>query len=161
AIPRADERLLRVHQHVERAEAVDGAEPGAGVLQPALQCGVRRRVAPAEVVRGIAVLVVHHPAFGEQAPPRVTRDAVAGRDTHHPVRRLRTVQRAGGRPLDDLDVGDVLRVDVVDARGRLAAGADGERVVAALHADAIDVIDRLVGERETGLAANADARPRA
>ena len=112
---------------------------------------------PAEKVRGILILVAHDPAFAVDAPARGARDTMLGRDPDDAVGRLRAVKRRGRGAFHHFDVRDVFRIDVVDARRGLTARADRERVVAGFDSHAVDVVHRLVRQRETGLPANTDA----
>src|SRR5438874_5354915 len=86
------------------------------------------------------------------------RAALFGNDLDYTIRRFRTVQRTGGRPLDDLDGFDVFGADVIEARDDVAAlltraGADVVR-----NADTVDVDQRLLRQRERRAAANVDHR---
>src|SRR5690606_39056764 len=115
----------------------------------------------ADRIRG--VVRVRHPAesraaFGVPEPVRsdayhrieLRRPAHATLrdDLDHAVRRLRAVQRRRGRTLDDLDALDVGRVDVVEPTHVGAAALGWPAPGIAVHADPIDVNDRLVPLRQ-------------
>src|SRR5207249_12100787 len=93
--------------------------------------------------------------------------AVLGEDLNDSRRRLRAIQCARRRTLDDLDPVDVRRTDVVE-RARLivataeaigvAEGGPVTPVPLAPHADAIHVDDRLVTLADAHRAPQADLR---
>ena len=161
-LERAGGLVLERRVHVDRGL---GAEAVELELEDAEAVEVGIGVVAAVVVEGIGVVVAHPAHLAEQVPARAARGAVLGRDADHPVRGLDAVERGGRRPLHDLDVVDVVGVEVVDARGALVAGvahaeaADVERARdrRALGADAVDVVQRLVGERHAVGAADPDA----
>ena len=171
-VPRADRGLARIHQNVVRGQAVDGTgieRPGDldRVEQSALhdarlrrEC-IRQQMPPALVVRGIAVLVAQHAALGVDPPARPAGQSAFRRDPHDSVGGLRPVQSAGRGSLHDLEAGDVLGIDVVDAGRGLTTRVDRERLAAVLDANAVHVVDRLVAEGQARLAADANPRARA
>jgi hypothetical protein len=103
-----------------------------------------------------------------ERPARRAARAALGEDLDHARRSLGTVQRARRRALDDLDVIDVRRIDVVQ-RARLEIGAaEPVRVVErgpvaaialAPHPDAVDIDDRLIALSNADSTAQPDLRP--
>ena len=115
------------------------------------------------------VVETHRALLGARGPPRRPAAALLGDDLDDPVGGLGAVDGGGGRPLDDLDAGDVFGVDVVEPRcGLRVLRAEGrgpgsrrslvDRVV---HPDPVDVDDRLRAERKRRAAADLDGRARA
>ena len=105
-------------------------------------------------------------------PARLAGAAALRGDLDDAVRRRGAVQRDAGRSANDVDRLDVLGVDVVDARRRLAARGDvgAERVRrgdvdliaiadVVVRPDAVDDQQRLVRQRQRVRATHADARP--
>src|SRR5207247_9006398 len=111
---------------------------------------------PAAIVCRIGVLVVQHAGLGVDPPTGVACEPVLRGDPDHAVGSLSAVQSAGGWPLHNLDVGDLLGIDVVDAGRLLAAGVHRQRLAVVLDANTVNVVDRFVAERQAGLTANAD-----
>ena len=145
-----------LHQRVEAVDLHDGARTSGHRRQAA-----RRAVgALREVVRRVVRDVVERSPFGVGRPLRGSRASLLGAILDHAVGRVGSVEHGGRRTLDDLDGRDVLRVDVVDARRRLAprevVEAAGLRGV--VHPDPVQHDDRLVRERQAGGTADADAR---
>src|SRR2546428_12950628 len=95
-------------------------------------------------------------ALGVRPPAGPAREPVLRSDPYHAVGGLGPVQGAGRGPFHDLEAGDVLRVEVVDAGGLLAAGVDRQRLAVVLDANAVHVVDRLRAERTACLAPGAD-----
>src|SRR5690606_40351911 len=93
------------------------------------------------------------PELRRHVEDRSARRAPLGDDLDHAVRGFGPVEGSGGRSLDDLDALDILRVDVVQARGGATrtSARDG-----AVHPDAIDVHDGIVRDTHAGDAADAD-----
>ena len=89
-------------------------------------------------------------------------------DLNHAVRGFGSIDRRGGRTLDDLDALDVIRADVVQTSGdRRAltakpAGAPAGPVLGrVVDADAIDVDERTVLETDAAPPADLNRRTRA
>src|SRR6185437_14655243 len=101
--------------------------------------------------------VVENAAFGESAPPRRAGPALLGRDDDDAVRRIGAVQRRRGRTLHDFDVFDLLGIDVAETAEVASAVAEVRRAVISTHANAVDDVDRIVGQTDAAHAANADA----
>ena len=102
-----------------------------------------------------------------ERPARHPSQAVLGEDLNDSRRRLRAIQRARRRALDDLDAVDVRRIDVVERARLIVATAETIGVVEggpvtavtlAPHADAIHVNDRLVTLADAHRAPQADLR---
>src|SRR5581483_10885011 len=88
-----------------------------------------------------------------------TAGAALRDDLNDAVGRLGAVDRARGRPLDDLDALYVFRIEVIETRhDLLALGArrSGVRIVHDAHA--VDVDERLRGQAERRDAADRDVR---
>src|SRR5690606_8574759 len=155
---------LAVLVKVEAGEAVTHAGARRDLAEEALH-RVRRRGgragggtgAPGAVGGGIAVLVGDRRLLGVVRPLRPAGDAALGGDDDDAVRRVGAVQRGGRRPADDLHRRDLLRVQVADAAGGGAADAHRRGSGGALDPDAVDDVDRVVGEGERAVAADADA----
>src|SRR2546427_11708009 len=89
-------------------------------------------------------------------PPR---EPVPRGDPHDAVGGLRAIERTGRGSLHDLEARDLLGIEVVDAGRLLAAGVDRQRLAVVLDPNAIHVVNRLVAEREAGLAPDANPPP--
>src|SRR3990172_6753383 len=98
--------------------------------------------------------------FSPPVPSRGPAPPFLGRDHDPAVGRRGAVERRRRRALHHLDVLDFFRIDVVDAIRRRAtdAGTAGPR---ARHPDAVNDVDRVIGERERAGATNAHAAPAA
>ena len=90
-----------------------------------------------------------------EVPPRLARAAALREDLHDTIGGFGTVQRRRGRTLDDLDALDVFRADVVQATGTGSASLPGTARGVSVHAHAVDVDERIVGERQAADAAHA------
>ncbi len=150
-------RVVALHEAVveDRAVAVDAL---ILVDVEAFQL-IRLRVAPPAQAR--ALLRVPHPvrAGGQRhVELGVAGRAALGDDLHDAVRRFRAVQRRRRGSLDDLDAGDVVRVQVVQAAHAAAAPLTGAAARIAVHANAVDVDDRVRAEGQTGDAADLQRR---
>ena len=91
-----------------------------------------------------------------RAAPATLRD-----DLNDAIRRLRAIERRGGGSLDDLDALDLFRIDVVDPACAATASLHRSLRGIAVHAHAVDVDDRIIAQRETARAPNADLCARA
>ena len=146
--------------HVHRREAVHHARRarrrhrGGGLLQQALdrRVGRRRTMTEDRVHRRVIVPVLHHALVGVDRPPRATRTPLLRRDDDDAVRRVGAVERRRARPLHDLDVLDLFRVDVRNATVRrttdayAAAGRVTPAAASTRHADAVDDVDGIVAQ---------------
>src|SRR5581483_5011444 len=114
------------------------------------------------IVRRDAPFLVHEPLVAltdRRIPLGPTAGAALRDDLNDAVRRLGAVDRARGRPLDDLDALYVFRIEVIETRhDLLALGArrSGVRIVHDAHA--VDVDERLRGQAERRDAADRDVR---
>ena len=115
-------------------------------------------MAPAEEVVGIVVVVVEDAQLRVHGPLRPSRHALPGRDADDAVPGLGPVQRGGRRALHHLDRLNVFGIEVVDARGGLAARADrqGGPIVPRprLYLGTVHVVRWLVAQREARETAN-------
>ena len=171
AATRGAQPVLLTTAGLERAEDLEGVEAANGVDharagRPARQGGGRQRArrsaigAGGEISRPVGV-VVERTSLDVAGPPGRPRPATLGPDLNRAVHRIGAVQRRGCGSLHDLDRLDLVRVEVIEPRGRLATDPDGVRFRPVLHTDSVDHDDRLVGKRDAGRAANPDARARA
>ncbi len=96
-------------------------------------------------------------ARGEVPVRRAVRSAL-GDDLDDAVGGLRSIERRRRGSLDDLDGLDVLGIDVVETARAGAAALRGALRGIGIHAHAVDVHDRIGGERQTSDRAHADLR---
>src|SRR6185312_4910181 len=161
AIAIAERRRVRIGDRVIGPKAVLDALAGGNGRQRALpgenQGRTSRGVAGEGVVVGVVMTVVENAAFGESAPPRRAGPALLGRDDDDAVGRIGAVERGRGRTFHDLDVFDLLGIDVAETAEVASAVAEVRRAVIGTHANAVDDVDRIVGEADAAHAANADA----
>jgi hypothetical protein len=115
-----------------------------------------------EVIRSVGVVIFHHTLLDEHIPPRPARDSPLRGDEDDAVGRLDAVQSGRGGTLHDLDVLDIVRIEVVDAGCGLAADVVRVSIRSRVDADAIDVVERLVRQRDAVSTADSylGARPR-
>ena len=147
----------RIHVQVLRAIAL--AETGAAT--PRSGVGGIHRV---ETERTLAIEALT--CF--EGPRRRADRAPFGEDLNHSGRRLRAVERRRRRPLQNFDTLDVVRIDVVE-RARVVVGAAEVRagrwhifrILVAPHAHAINIDQRLIGQRDTCVATEPDRCARA
>ena len=114
--------------------------------------GKPTRAREIEVVVGIVVEVPQDSLLGGKGEAVLPRDPLLRFDQDDSRRRLGAIQCGRRRALHHLDVGDVLRVDIVQPRHRLPiAEVEGARPRARLVADPdpVDVDDRVVVLRQT------------
>ncbi len=124
---------------------------------------VREAAVPGEVVVIVEVVgdILQDALLGAEGEVVPTRLALFRLDHDDAGRRLRAVERGCGGTLHHLDAGDVLRVDVIEARDRLAVAevvGAGSRSGLVAHADPVHVNERVVVLREAGGAADTDLR---
>src|SRR5690606_12592055 len=83
-------------------------------------------------------------------------------DLDHSRRGLGAVQRRRGRPLDDLDALDLVRVEVLEdahlTTARAAVPEEGSRLRLVVHPNAVHVDQRLLVPLQARCAANPDRR---
>ena len=133
--------------HVDDVDAVGQA--GRGILA----------VAEVDLVRDAREEVA--PFLATELEARLSALAALRDDLDDAVGGLGAVQRCRRRALDDLHRLDVFRIEVVEPR-RVASVADGRAAGGiVVHAHAVHVHDRLVGERQARRAANAHRAARA
>src|SRR5207244_2803319 len=110
------------------------------------------------VVRGPVGDIVQRPTLAEDVPPRLPWPSALGLVDDDTVGGIGPVQDGGGWPLHDFHGFDVVRVDVVDPRGRLSSHADGIRHRPVFYANPVHYDHRLVRERDTVRATDTDPR---
>src|SRR6185437_7519888 len=161
AVAVAERRRVRIGDRVVGTKAVLDALAGGNRRQRALpgenQGRTSRGVAGEGVVVGVVMTVVENAAFGESTPPRRAGPTLLGRDDDDAVRGIGAVECGRGRALHDLDVFDLLRIDVAETAEVASTVAEVRRAVIGTHANAVDDVDRIVGQADAAHAANADA----
>ena len=137
---------------------VDEEEVGAPARQ---RCGVLRRRTQRRI--GAECQVARHSLSRLTRPGGVADASPFGEDLDHAGGCFRAVQRCRGRPLDDLDPLDVLRIDAVERAGHIVVAPprvpDRRHVLGearAANPHPVDVDQGLVGLGHRDVAAKAD-----
>ena len=161
AVAVRERREVRLVEHVVVIGAVDDAAARGLLHQRAgLEAGAAIERHP-EVRIAALVWIGERALLGPQAVVRRADAALLRRDHDDAIRRLRAVERRGRGPLDDVDALDLFGIDVVERRRGRSARADAAVARLRVDANAVDVHDRIVVERERRLPADSDARARA
>ena len=120
---------------------------------------VGRAAPPATVGVGVRVVVRDGALLGVHIPSGLARRASLGGNRDHAVGGISAVQGRRRRTLHDIDGGDLVGGEIVDAAGRRTPDVAYRRgAVLADDPDTVDDVDRLVIERQA--VGSADPHPR-